>query len=65
MTSLEEAIRSAHGEEIAGVYKTFSSDLAAAAGDEAKIEEAEQRLRRGLSHAADVLARVRSAAKFG
>lgn len=65
MTSLEQAIRSAHGEEICEVYKAFSSELAAAGKDSAKIEQAEENLRKGLAHAADVLSRVRAVAKLG
>lgn len=65
MTSLEEAIRSAHGKEICMVYDRFSSDLAAAGEDANKIEQAEEKLRKGLSHAANVLARVRAVAKLG
>jgi len=65
MTSLEQAIRSAHGDEIFAVYKVFSSELAAAREDSAKIEEAEENLRKGLAHAASVLSRVRAIAKLG
>ncbi len=65
MTSLEEAIRTAHGEEICKIYNAFSADLAAAAGDAGKIEQAEEKLRKELSHAANVLSRVRAIAKLG
>ena len=65
MTSLEQAIRSAHGDEICKIYKVFSSELAAAGKDSAKIEQAEENLRKGLAHAAEVLSRVRAIAKLG
>ena len=65
MTSLEEAIRSSHGAEIAAVYKQFSIDLAEANGDQEKITAAEDKLRAGLAHAAEVLSKVRAIAKLG
>jgi len=65
MTSLEEAIRSAHGEEIKKIYKDFSSALSTAGEDSDKIEQAEENLRQALTHAANVLSRVRAVAKLG
>jgi hypothetical protein len=65
MTSIEEAIRTAHGEEIKKVYKDFSSELSTAGEDSDKIEQAEENLRQALAHAAKVLSRIRVVAKLG
>lgn len=65
MTSFEEAIRSAHGEEIKNIYKNFSSELSSAGEDSDKISQAEGNLRKALAHAANVLSRVRAVAKLG
>ncbi len=62
MKTVEEAIEAAYQAHITSLYEVLAQSILAANGDDAKIDAAEERFKRGLDFAADVRKRARAAA---
>ena len=62
MEHTEKAIEAAYRGHVIGLCNVLSLEILSANGDEEKIKAAEERFKKGLSHAADVRARARVAA---